>query len=293
MYRTLLLAALIVGAGMLPSRTAAQSAPSSTPFVQVVEMRVRVAHAPMYASPRRNARVVNTLAWNERLLALAQVGAFYQVVQPEGGPQGYILNTQLRSAVNPLRADEMPADLRRRQNFIGARLDVSGGIAVPYRSSSFADGFQPGGSIEARLSYPLHGPVGFTARMSYRQLGRGNAPAANGLRLQDVDIQGRDLSLLAGALGLDLTLFRGHLLAFVATVDGGAYHAQVDEAVPALQNPFRAGSTLTWGGSGAFRASLRMGGALRIFAEPGYEVVRAESAWVHMLTARVGISLER
>lgn len=293
MYRTLLLAALIVGAGMLPSRSVAQSTPSSTTFAQVVEMRVRVAHAPVYAAPRRNAQVVNTLAWNERLLALAQVGSFYKVVQPEGGPQGYILHTQLRSAVNPLRVDEMPADLRRRQNFIGARLDVSGGIAVPYRSSSFADGFQPGGSIEARLSYPLRGPVGITARMSYRQLGRGNAPAATGLRLQDVNIQGRDLSLLAGALGLDFTLFRGHILAFVATADGGAYHAQVDEAVPPSQNPFRAASVLTWGGSGAFRASVRMGGALRFFAGPGYEVVRARTEWMHLLTARVGITLER
>lgn len=292
MYRTLFFATLLLWIGALPSTTTAQSVRSSAEFLQVIEMRVRVAHAPMYAAPRRNAEVVNTLAWNERILALAQVGLFYRVVHPEGGPQGYILSTQLRSAVNPLRADEMPNDLRREQRYVGARFDLMGGVAVPYRSASFADGYRPGASVGARLSYPLGGVVGLTARMSYRQFGQGSGGPLLP-RPRDVDVRGRDLSLLTGALGIDLTLFRGHFLAFVATVDGGVYHALVDDAVPPLQNPFRKMTALTWGGSASFRASVRLWRGLRLFAEPSYEVVRAHSEWLHVLPARVGISIER
>lgn len=292
MYRTLLFASLLVWTTTLPASTAAQSARSSTEFLQVIEMRVRVAHAPMYAAPRQNAEVVNTLAWNERILAMAQVGSFYRVVHPEGGPHGYILSTQLRSAVNPLRPEKMPDDLRRQQRYVGARFDLLGGVALPYRSSSFADGFRPGASVGARLSYPLGRAIGVTARMSYQQFGQGHSELPIP-QLRDLDVRGRDLSLLAGALGLDLTLFRGHFLAFVATVDGGVYHALVDDGVPAGQNPFRRLTALTWGGSASLRVSVRLGPGLRFVAEPGYEVVRARPDGLHVLPIRIGISLAR
>lgn len=292
MDRTFLVAAFVMGLCGWPSPAAAQSSEAAVAFNQVIDMRVRVAHAPMYAAPRRNASVVNTLAWNERVLALAQVGSFYKVVHPEGGPQGFILSTQLRSAVNPLRAEEMPADVRRARQFIGVRFDVQGGVAVPHRSSSFADAYRPGASLGVRLSYPVAGPLGLTARLAYRQFGRGGSTALPPVP-DDIDVQGRDLSLLAGALGGDFTLFRGRRLAFVASLDGGVYHARVDERVPPQDNPFASASALAGGGSASFRASLRVGGPVRLFAEPSYEVIRPAAGAIHLLAARVGISLER
>jgi len=292
MYRIFLLSLLLVGGTLLPAPAAAQSPSNATAFLQVIEMRIRVAHAPMYAAPRRNAEVVRTLAWNERLLALAQVGAFYRVVHPEGGPQGYILSTQLQSAHHPLQAEAMPEAVRRDLRFVGARFDLLGGVAIPYRSSSFADGYRPGASVGARLSFPLGGPVGLTARMAYRQFGRGRSGALIP-PLRAVDVRGRDLSLLAGTLGLDLTLFRGHILAFVAAADGGVYHARVDDAVLPRQNPFREATAWTWGGTVSFQASARLAHGVRLFVEPSYEVIRAEPSWLHMVPARIGLSLER
>lgn len=263
----------------------------TTAFHQVVEMRVHVTHAPIYAAPRRNAEVVHTLAWNERLLVLGQAGTFYKVVHPEDGPQGYVLGTQLRPTSHPLHQSEMPADLRRQERYVGARFDLQGGIAIPYAAPSFADGYSPGLDVGARFSYLVAGPVGITARMSYRQFGQRDA--ARSLRPGNIDIQGRALSILTGAVGLDLTAFRGHLVAFVATVDGGVYHLAAHETVSAVHNPFGAASAVAWGGGASVRLSLRVGAAVRFFLEPSYEVIRAPAGDVHLVPARIGFSLER
>ncbi len=293
MYRMPFLIALLIGGGYaLHPSAAAQSSQPAVEFNQVIAMRIRVAHAPMYAVPRWNAEAVRTLAWNERLLALAQVGSFYRVVHPEGGAQGYVLSTHLQSANRPLQAEAMPEAVRRELRFVGARFDVLGGVAVPYRSASFADGYRPGVSMGARLSFPLRGALGLTARMSYRQFGRGaGGPLIP--RLRDVDMRGRDLSLLTGALGLDLTLFRSRFLAFVAAVDGGMYHTLVANTVSSDQNPFRERATLTWGGSASFQVGVRLGHGVRLFAAPSYEIIRARPDWLHILPVRVGLSLER
>lgn len=274
----------------------AQTSNEATEFVHVIDMRVQVAHAPLYAAPRQNAEVLHTLAWNERILVLAQVGSFYKVVRPEGGPQGYIRSTQLRSAVNPLRAAEMPEDLRRRRTYVGARFDLQGGVAVPHGASTFSESFRPGVGLGARLSYPLRGALGLTARMAYRQFayaGESTSPRWPPHVLPQVDVHARDLTLLAGALGLDLTLFRGHWMAFVATVDGGAYHIVIDESVPALQRSMASTATWAWGGSAAIRMSVRLGTRVRLFAEPSYEMVRTEAGGWQFLPARIGLSLER
>ena len=294
MKRCLLLIFALFGlsAPMPVQPATAQASQEAAEFLQVIEMRVHVTHAPIYAAPRRNAEVVNTLAWNERILALAQTGAFYKVILPEGGPQGYILGIHLRPTSHPLHQSEMPEDLRREQRYVGARFDLQGGVAIPYRSHTFAEGYRPGWDIGARLSYPVAGPLGITARMGYRQFGEGNG-RLRPLRPSTVDVRGRALSVLTGAMGVDLTAFRGHLIAFVATVDGGVYHVTVDESVPEAQNPFGATSSVMWGGSVALRLSLRLGSGARFFLEPSYEMIQTPSSNVYLFPARIGFSLER
>lgn len=294
MRRTLLLTITLLGLGILARGQSAAAQPSdeATALLQVVEMRVHVVHAPIYAAPRRNAEVVRTLAWNEQVLVLAQAGKFYRVIHPEGGPQGYVLGTQLRPTSHPLHQAEKPDDLRREERYVGARFDVHGGIAVPHRSQAFADGYRSGLDVGARFSYPIAGPVGVTTRMSYRQFGAGDG-TARPLRWSNIDVRGRALSVFAGAAGLDLTMFRGHWIAFVASVDGGIYHVAVDDAVPEAKDPFGAASSIAWGGSASLRVSLRMGAAVRLFLEPGYEVIRTASDDTHLLPARIGLSFER
>lgn len=287
----------IVGLGLTalvhvsPARAQA-SADQTTAFLQVVEMRVHVAHAPIYAAPRRNADVVHTLAWNERVLVLGQAGSFYKVVHPAEGPQGYVRGTQLRPTSHPLHRSERPADLRRRERYVGARFDLQGGVAFPYASASFANGYRPGLDVGARLSYPVAGPLGITVRMAYRQFGLGDGTRAS-FDPSDIDVHGRALSMLAGAAGLDLTAFRGRRIAFVATVDGGVYHLAADDAVSTTPNLFDGTSAVAWGGSAAVRLSLRLGTAFRFFLEPSYEVIRAPFEDVHFVPMRIGVSFER
>lgn len=287
------LVALLLALSARPQRTVAQSGQDVASFQHAIEMRVRVAHAPIYNAPRRTADVVRTLAWNERLLVLRQNGSFYHVVAPAEGLQGYVLSTQLRAANRPLGEDDMPEDLRRRRNYVGARFDVQAGVAVPYRSAAFANQFNPGSSIDVRLSHPLSGPLGLAARISYRQFGRVDEAAS--LPLQErIDVRGRDLSMLSGAIGFDLTAFRGHWIAFVATADGGVYH--IIASGTGGRDTYATGdaaSLFAWGGSVSIRMSARLGGPVRLFAEPGYEVVRSDQGALHLLPMRVGLSLER
>lgn len=108
-----------------------------------------------------------------------------------------------------------------------------------------------------------------------------------------VDVQGRDLSLLAGVVGVDLTAFRGHWIAFVATVDGGAYQVVASTSAPDTERFLGEASSLAWGGSASARLSVRVGGLVRLFAEPGYEVVWADGSTLHLIPMRIGLSLER
>jgi len=286
------LAALTMVSIALPPLAVGQGADGTPPLRHAVEMRVRVAHAPLHSRARQNAEVLRTLAWNERVLVLRQKGAFYHVVDPAEGLQGYILSTQLRATTAPLKAAEMPRDLRRRRNYVGTRFDVQAGVAVPHRMASFADGFNPGASIDVRLSHPLSGPLGLTARIAYRQFGRSEGGAMAPLS-ERIDVRGRDLSLLAGVVGVDLTAFRDHWVAFVATVDGGAYHVVASTSPPHTERFLGEASSLAWGGSASARLSVRVGGPVRLFAEPGYEVVWADGSTLHLIPMRIGLSLER
>jgi hypothetical protein len=286
------LAALTMIPIALPPSAMGQGTGETPPFRHAVEMRVRVAHAPLHTRARQNAEVIRTLAWNERVLVLRQEGPFYHVVEPVEGLQGYVLSTQLRATTAPLGAADMPEDLRRRRNYVGTRFDVQAGVAVPYRMASFADGFNPGASIDVRLSHPLSGPLGLTARIAYRQFGRSDGGTVAPLPEQ-IDVRGRDLSLLAGAVGIDLTAFRGHWIAFVATVDGGPYHAVASTGELNEKPVLGEASSLAWGGSASARITARVGGPVRLFAEPGYEIVWADDSTLHLVPMRIGLSLER
>lgn len=284
--------AAFVGMSLVPASTAAQSSPATTTLRHVIEMRVQVAHAPIYTAPRRNAEVVHTLAWNEPLLALAQTGAFYRVVQPEGGHQGYVLSTHLHPTEHPLGGADMPDAVRRAQRFVGARLDIQASLAVPVASSDGGEAFRAAVGAGMRLAYPVAGPVGLTARVAYQQFGPAErAVTARGVR--PLDWRQRDLTVMAGALGMELAAFRGRRIALAAIVDAGAYHVGVDDRIAPAQNPFGRATTLTWGGSASVQLSIRLGGAVRLFAESGYEVIRASGSDVHLWPARGGVSLER
>jgi hypothetical protein len=118
---------------------------------------------------------------------------------------------------------------------------------------------------------------------------------AASLPLQErIDVRGRDLSMLSGAIGFDLTAFRGHWIAFVATADGGVYHIIASGTGGGKTYATGdAASLFAWGGSVSIRMSARLGGPVRLFAEPGYEVVRSDQGALHLLPMRVGVSLER
>lgn len=293
MRRTLLLTIGLISMCLASTPyAAAQPSQEAMALLQVVEMRVHVTHAPIYAAPRRNAEVVHTLAWNERILALAQMGKFYRVILPDGGPQGYVLGTQLRPTSHPLHQSQVPPDLRRQRHYVGARFDLYGGIVVPHRSEQLVDGFRPGLDVGARLSYPIAGPLGIAVRMSYRQFGESHG-SEGPLQPRNIDVRGRALSVFTGAVGMDLTAFRGHWIAFVGAVDGGLYHVTVDDAVAAAHNPFGSPSSIAWGGSASLRVSLRLGPVVRFFLEPSYEVIQTPSETAHLVPARIGFSFER
>ena len=311
MRQTLILVA-VWGAALataLPFRAAAQGHAAPAGPSQTLLMEVHLEGVRAYAAPRTDAAVVAVYARDERVMAVEKVGPYYKVVRPGGGHVGYVLGAELvplpNADVYAMGGPRPPAR---------ARFDLYGGVAVPRGAAAFAEGYGPGLDVGARMSYGAAGPLGLTARFAYSRFGAGE-PDLTADNVRSSLAEATSVSLLAGALGLDLKLLRAGPVAFRLLVDGGIYHAVVSEGAKATDvrqgetsgagqrgegalgtsdvrpRAFAEGAFTELGGSAALRLSVRVGPAAHLFLEPSYEVVRTAPEATSYAPLRLGFSL--
>ena len=313
--RRLLIPIAVWGAALAlaaPSHVAAQNGRAALAgHPHALFMRIHMDGARAYAAPRTNAAVVAVYARNEQVMAVEKLGPYYKVVRPGGGAVGYVLGTELVPLGGP-GADVYPGALRPPAR---ARFDLYGGVALPMTAGVFAEAYGPGLDVGVRMNYRFAGPLGLAARLSYSRFGPDEG-ALHAEALVDALETDRDaFSLLSGALGLDLKLLAAGPVAFRILLDGGIYHAVVSEAagvvdVEAVDVDYEAASSAPqggapadeafaeeafteWGGSAAFRLSVRLGSGAHFFLEPGYEVILTESERTQYAPLRLGLSLGR
>ena len=272
---------------------------------QALFMQVHLGGARAYAAPRTDAAVVAVYERDEQVMAVEKVGPYYRVVRPGGGNVGYVLGTELvplPGAGSDFYPVVPPASASR------ARFDLYGGLALPMQNRAFADGYGPGVDVGVRTSYRVAGQIGLTARFSYSRFGPNEGPFTVETLENTLDTDRAAFSLLSGALGLDLELLAAGPLAFRVILDGGIYHAIVDAAAQdvapqeeAAQQRFARASAeafaeeafTEWGGSAAFRMSVRLGSVVQLFVEPSYEVILTKPEPTQYAPLRLGLSLGR
>ena len=297
----------------MPQGAAAQGRAALAGQPQALLMQVHLDDVRAYAAPRTDAAVVAVYARNEQVMAVDKAGPYYKVVRPGGGSVGYVLGAGLvplegtGADVYPIGGPQPPAR---------ARFDLYGGVAVPRGAEAFADGYGPGLDVGARMSYGVTDALGLTARFSYSRFGQGERDLSADNVVRSL-AEETSASLLSGALGLDVKLLGAGPVAFRLILDGGVYHAVVNEVVedenigyeetrtaerargdaPAHDAPdvrataFAEGTFTELGGSAAFRMSVRVGPAVHLFLEPSYELIRTNPEATHYAPLRLGFSL--
>ena len=304
--RPLPILAAVWGAVLLvlsPSDVAAQSGRALGAPSQALFMQVHLGGARAYAAPRTDAAVVAVYERDEQVMAVEKVGPYYRVVRPGGGSVGYVLGTELvplPGVGSDFYPVVPPASASR------ARFDLYGGLALPMQNEAFADGYGPGLDVGVRTSYRIAEQLGLTARFSYSRFGPNTGPFTVEALENTLDTDRGTFSLLSGALGFDLEALSAGPLAFRLILDGGIYHAIVkapaagivsqEDAARQRSAPadvFAEKAFTEWGGSAAFRMSLRIGSVAHLFVEPSYEVILTKPEPTQYAPLRLGLSLGR